>query len=234
MEYRLQFKYYEDASWAVLGAPTGAHAVAISTKDARQILGDVPSDGRLSRRLAVLFAGAPSSGWFFKLSSRSPKDVGRMQPVRCPEDVLSLCRRSHRVREDLEAYVATEEGTLYLVFKPWMGDDIAQETRLFVVRDEIVGHCDASTDEVLPWSDVESALDRQLQVLHRAGYTTYCLDLHKRKSDGGRAWHITELNPLDLSTDCFYYTYHELLLERLSRDYKRLQAKYDALVCRRC
>lgn len=112
---------------------------------------------------------------------------------------------------------------MFLVFKPWIHNMI-QESRCFIINMEVMGWYNAITDKLLPVETIEQELQGILHALKRSGYSTYCLDLHQR--NGQSTQHLTEVNPLNLDTDCYIYTYHELLLLQLRCKNKQLENKW--------
>lgn len=157
---------------------------------------------------------------FFKLSSRSAKDIG-ITKVNSFEDIIFQCRRSKRLKEDLSWHLAnhSEDEKLFIVLRPWC-DLVKDEFRLFWVDSTLTAVCSKKTGQYIHLNDFAQILsdcqandlinlnDKFCTKMSHAGYTKYCLDVRRTFDDNLEVIEICSLTP---SASCYDFEYYEIL-----------------------
>lgn len=203
-EYKLKYQFHAEQYGQVLGIeqtliPLTKHELVCMQLQAYHLLPALA----LKVELAL-----NNREMFFKLSSRSGKDLG-VTPVGSFHDIVKQVCQSARLKEDIELHLDdNSENKLYIVLKEWV-PDIKHEYRCFVVNNSVVAYCDCNKEAACP-KPLGWDANTCLQKLAAAGYSTYCIDLYNTHSDG--TIRVCEINQLDMFTDTIDFTYHELLL----------------------
>ena len=166
--------------------------------------------------------------YFFKLSTRSPKDILEKKikikerdhrtiklekkiqqleilKVKSEDDVYYLLKHSKRIKEDMES--TTEQ--LYLVFQPWRPSlGTAVEYRCFINNSKLVGICLYKPEfySTLSYIPVEMISFFVTQLLSRISYERFVVDVYCKDD---RVYFI-EINPFDEDTDTFSFNYEEI------------------------
>lgn len=132
--YYMRYEYGADVWGAILGKKR--HLTTLSKEECVWLLrGPDSLLSRLRERVTPKIRGT----MFFRLSSRSGKDLDGGIRVTGFDDIVRICRTSERLCEDLELHIRCGMGsqTLYLILEPWM--DIDEEYRCFIVDRKLIG-----------------------------------------------------------------------------------------------
>jgi hypothetical protein len=198
------------------------------------------------------------SPMFFKLSSRSAKDVettfkdpetgvqhyklntdkDNVSPVNCFGDIVQQIRTSERLKEDMTNHINRtqdqSEEKLYLVLQPLI-KNIRSEYRVFVAGNVVVGCC--SFTDVTSCS-LPDGFDYDIIRKLNTKFRNYCVDIHTRTNDS--KVYVTEVNELSFYTDTMDFDFNELILRSVLYNshfghiphYNSLREQLDSVVVR--
>lgn len=195
--YRLRYDFGVDA-WAAAVDPS----IRLVPLDARECVallrGPERMLSRLRRRVERAIAGGSA---FFRLSSRSGKDVPDGIRATSFDDVVRACRASERLREDLALHVsdATDADRLYVAIRPWL--QIQAETRCFVVDRRLLCASTCSPDPQAV--DVSSYAETCAALVAKLPYDDCAIDVASVAGDTGVV--VIEVNPLWAFTDLYAF-----------------------------
>jgi len=145
-------------------------------------------------------------GYFFRLSSRSAKDVPRtMVSIKKPEDIFAIVTRSERIFSDLEIYQKWWFKSRYLqiVLLPWVDVNTAYEFRCFVHKKKLTAisqyayfnlYDDFQSVEILT-KVRDSILHFHKEILKYVPYYSYVVDLRLDKNKDPYRVYLLEFNP---------------------------------------
>lgn len=220
--YTLDYNYHADRYGALLG-PDIIQQTLLKLSEHEIVslelgLKNSPGFKSLKTKVDLLFEQmnvSSSQGVFFKLSSRSAKDITPMEPVTTFEQIVEQCRISKRLKEDLMLHTSRDDKkyqneTLYFVFKPWI-PDIHTEYRCFIVNKQVVGCCNSDNGDSCP---LPETFDKYIIDKLNTKYESYCIDFYTTESKGADCFFVAEINELTQYTDCIDFEFYELLYRR--------------------
>jgi hypothetical protein len=163
-----------------------------------------------------------AGAFFFKLSSRSAKDVYPLQ-IHTFDDLWARCIESERIQEDVELYMADvaagQDCNIFLALQPWRTERM-REYRCFVKAGELLCMTDIGDGR---WTADEACtlLGPNLEHLIHAicrhpqlpQLSTCSLDIYiwRDNVDDDDAVYFQEPNELDANLDTMGYTWDELV-----------------------
>jgi len=163
---------------------------------------------KLSQKITThLPSSLSSSGFFIRLSTRSPKDVPKsILPCQNAADVLFLLSRSERCFLDLELHkkILTKLKYLQIVVLPWIEIPLALEFRCFVKGHKLnaISQYDAYTHyfDILQDVDFLREIKSQIHNFHQQlapfmPYPSYVMDVYIEQRTSSLRVHLIELNP---------------------------------------
>jgi hypothetical protein len=188
----------------------------------------IPIGNTIDKTIETLFPGE----YFFKLSTRSPKDVLENKikikskdhrtvklekkkkqldilKVSSVEDVKYLLRKSKRIKEDIKIFQKIDK--LYLVFQPWRPSlGISTEYRCFINFRKLVGVCLYKPEYYSSLSSIPIEMISHFisQLLNVIKYVKFVVDIFIKKDDD--KVYFIEINPFDEATDTFSFDEYEI------------------------
>jgi len=181
----------------------------------------------LLRRLqawVIQCINANPEGMFFRLGTRSPKDVWKQCATHLEDnidaqialcritsmaDILRLCKYSERMIDDMRYHLEKYQGTqsLCIVLAPWRPRR-GIEWRCFYRQDGTFAACSYWCDDATTATIPTSLVSFVKKVAGRlsALYDRMVVDV---EVDGDNLW-LIELNPWSEGTDPILWTWHEL------------------------
>ena len=238
VDYRLDYRFHADVWHPILAAELTqcmgyvalepCHLVRISHAVCRLLLDKVPfskldtSNSKDVEDFVLALQGImgkEDKRFFFKLSSRSAKDVYPMYVYSC-EELWSKCLESERVQEDLALHSANaeqkEQPGMYIVLQPWR-DNRMHEYRCIIHKGKLLCMTDIAD---LRWEadEAHSLLGPNLERLVHVVCNhpklpqlhTCALDVYVYLDNNDKAIYLQEPNEFDTNLDTMGYTWKEL------------------------
>lgn len=192
--YYIRYEYGADVWGSILGKKR--HLTTLSKEECVALLRG--PDSKLAK-LKERTTPKIKDQMFFRLSTRSGKDLDGGIRVSSFDEIVRVCRTSERLREDLELHVRWGMGsqTLYLVLEPWM--DIQEEYRCFIHNRKLIGVSTMGDDpKEIDCRDFQRKCE---WLIDQLSYKNYVIDFALSKGEVVPL----EVNPLWPFTDLYAF-----------------------------